>query len=95
MSDYNFEEQSYIDPVSSTAIVCRKKNLLSVRTLAELMNKVSGVQWDDKIQRAVGNSEDANLNTDSPSFIWMKALLEGDNRMVDVFRYFYPAAEER
>lgn len=93
MSDYNVEEQYYIDPVSNTAIVSRKKNLLSVRTLIELMQKVGGVQWDNNIQREIGNSDDATLNMDSPSFLWMKSLLESG--MIDAFRAFYPTAEDR
>ncbi len=84
-----------MDPFSNAAIICRKKNVLSVRTFIELMNKVGGAQWDKNVQREIGNSEDATLNTDSPSFTWMKSLLEGENGMVDVFRYFYPTAEDR
>ncbi len=95
MSDYRFEEQSFIDPLSNAPTICRKRNVLSVRTLIELMNKVCGAQWDNNVQTEIGNSEDATLNTDSPSFIWMKSLLERENGMVDVFRYFYPTAEDR
>jgi len=93
LSDYNVEEQCYIDPVSNIAIVSRKQNLLSVRTLIELMHKVGGVQWDNNIQREIGNSDDATLNMDSPSFQWMKSLLESG--MIDAFRAFYPTAEDR
>jgi hypothetical protein len=59
------------------------------------MNKVGGAQWDNNVQREIGNSDDATLNTDSPSYIWMKTLLEEDDGMVDVFRHFYPTAEDR
>lgn len=95
LSEYTFDEQSYIDPMTDTVVVYRKKNLISVRTMIELMTKVGGVQWEHKTQREIGDSNDANLNTDSPPFKWMMALLEGDDGMVDIFRYFYPSAENR
>mmetsp|Transcript_23076 Transcript_23076/g.42388 ORF Transcript_23076/g.42388 Transcript_23076/m.42388 type:complete len:605 (+) Transcript_23076:131-1945(+) len=91
---YTLDEQSYIDPVDNTATVYRKKNLLSIEILTELMSKIANVSWNEKTQRQIAESSEAGLNPDSPAYLWMKTLLEEDG-MVDVFRHFYPAAEAR
>ncbi|KAL7528537.1 hypothetical protein ACHAXR_002502 [Thalassiosira sp. AJA248-18] len=91
---YTFDEQSYIDPDSGAATVCRKKNMLCIDTLTELMAKIGKVPWSENTQRQISESIEAGLNPDSPAYLWMKARLEEDG-MVDVFRRFYPTAEAR
>ncbi|KAL7499862.1 hypothetical protein ACHAWT_007882 [Skeletonema menzelii] len=91
---YTFSELSYEDSSTNTQTICRKKNVLSVEVLTELMSKIANVSWDLKTQRAIANSKEANLNPDSPPYRWAKALLEED-KMVDVFRHMYPEAEGR
>eukprot|EP00985_Skeletonema_marinoi_P003959 scaffold1738_cov198-Skeletonema_marinoi.AAC.2 len=91
---YTFCELSYEDSSTNTRTICRKRNVLSVEVLTELMSKIVNVSWDPKTQRDVANSDEANLNPDSPPYMWMKALLEEDG-MVDVFRHMYPEAEGR
>jgi hypothetical protein len=58
------------------------------------MSKIANVAWDEKTLRVIAESDEAGLNPDSPSFLWMKAIVEEDE-MVDVFRHFYPQAEAR
>ena len=67
---------------------------MSVDTLAELIAKVVNVIWDETTLRTISESDEAGLNPDSPSYLWMKMLIEEDE-MVDVFRYFYAEAEAR
>ena len=92
---YTFDEQSYVDPANNEITIYRRKNLLCVDTLVELMSKIGNVTWNEKTQREIANSEEVGLNPDNPPYLWMKALLDGEEGMVDVFRHFYPTAEER
>ena len=91
---YAFDEQSYVDPADGAATVHRRKNLLSIETLAELVFKISGVSWSEATQRLIAESDDSGLNPDSPPYLWMRRLL-GEDGMVDAFRHFYPTAEAR
>jgi exonuclease III len=91
---YTFGELSYEDSSTNTPTICRKKNVLSVEVLTELMSKIANVSWDIATQREIANSTEANLNPDSPPYLWMKRLLDED-KMVDVFRHMYPEAEGR
>ncbi len=91
---YSIEECRYIDPSDDTARLYRKKDVVCVDTLAELMSKIANISWDEMTQRQIANSEEEGLNPDNPSYFWMKARLEEDG-MVDVFRKFYPAAKSR
>lgn len=102
---YTFGELYYEDPnnnnnddgdtnTNTTRTLCRKKNVLSVEILTELMSKLVNVTWDIKTQREIANSNEADLNPDSPAYKWVKSLLE-DDKMVDVFRHMYPEAEGR
>ena len=94
---YTFDGATYIDPISNTndTTVYRKKNLMCVDTLVELMSKIGNVTWDEITQREIANSDEVGLNPDNPPTLWMKGLLDGENGMVDVFRHFYPTAEGR
>ncbi|KAL9178566.1 hypothetical protein ACHAXT_001904 [Thalassiosira profunda] len=91
---YSFDEHSYTDPESDATIVYRKKNRVSIDTLTELLSKICNVSWSESTQRKIADSDEAGLNPDAPPYRWAKGLLEEDG-MVDVFRHFYPTAEER
>ena len=93
LGPYLLEEKSYIDPEIDAPVVIRKKNLIDIFTLTELMSKIGNVTWDEATQRLIADTE-AGLNPISPPYLWMKTLLEEDG-MVDVFRNFYPEAEGR
>ena len=97
LSRYSFDERTYVDPHTGSDVVHRRKNVLSIRTLSELMSKVGNVSWDECTRRRIAESDDAGLNLDSPPFLWMKGLMagDGDDRMVDVFRHYYPNAAAR
>lgn len=94
LGSYSFDEQFYVDPESGASTLIRKKNVLSIDSLAELMAKVVNVIWDETTLRTIAESDEAGLNPDSPSYLWMKMLTEEDG-MVDVFRYFYAEAQAR
>ena len=78
---------------TNTTILCKKKNVIDIGTLTELMSKIANVVWDEKTQREIAETE-GGLNPDSPPYLWMKSVLEEDG-MVDTFRHFYPDAEGR
>ena len=91
---YTFCELSYEDSSTNTRTICRKKNVLSIEVLTELMSKIINISWNPQTQREIADSKEADLNPDSPAYVWMKTLLEEDG-MVDVFRHIYPDAEGR
>ena len=91
---YNLSELYYDNPRTGESTLTCKKNVVSIEALAELMSKIGDVTWDDKILREISESEETGLNPDSPSFLWMKSLVDEDG-MVDVFRHYYPNAEAR
>ena len=91
---YNLSELYYDNPRTGESTLTCKKNVVSIEALAELMSKIGDVTWDDKILREISESEETGLNPDSPSFQWMKSLVDEDG-MVDVFRHYYPNAEAR
>jgi len=97
LSRYSFDERTYVDPHTGSDVVHRKRNVLSIRTLSELMSKMGNVSWDECTRRRIAESDDAGLNPDSPPFLWMKGLMagDGDDRMVDVFRHYHPNAAAR
>ena len=104
LSYYNFAEQSYIDKMTGIKVILRKKNLLSIQTLSELMSKICNINWDESTRKNISMSKYANLNLDSPPLRWMQELLstkgdddddDGGGGMVDIFRHFYPTAEGR
>ena len=102
LSYYNFAEQSYIDEMTGIKVVLRKKNLLSIQILSELMSKICNINWDESTRKNIAMSKYANLNLDSPPLRWMQELLVkkddddgGGGIMVDIFRHFYPTAEGR
>jgi len=95
LSRYAFDERTYVDPIVDSDVVHRKRNVISVRKLSELMAKIGDVRWDEGTRREIANSDDAKLNPDSPPLLWMKDLMDGDDGMVDVFRHHYPNAEAR
>jgi hypothetical protein len=96
LSAYSLDERTYLDPHTGSDVVHRRRNVLSIRTLSELMTKVGNVSWDESTRRRIAESDDAGLNPDSPPLLWMKGLMEvGDSGMVDVFRHYYPNAAAR
>ncbi|KAL7551181.1 hypothetical protein ACHAWF_014390 [Thalassiosira exigua] len=90
---YDFAERSYHDPRTGAVVIVRKKNLISVDALTELMAKVAGARWSEEVQRDV--AAEAGLNPDSPPHRWMKTLVGEEGKMIDIFRRLYPDAEAR
>ena len=89
---YNLDEQTYVCPETEQTRVSVEANVVSVRTLTELVHKIGGIEWNEHTIRSV--AEEATTSRASPSRQWLKALFEEDN-MVDVFRYCYPTAQAR
>lgn len=68
-------------------------NLISVRTLTELMGKIGKVYWNESTQRLIADT-DADINGSNPGRQWLDKVIEEDG-MVDVFRQYYPKAKGR
>ncbi len=98
--DNDVEKSAYTTGVDNlnnqqqlNSFLYRKKNLIGIETLTELMSKIVNVFWNEDIQREIAKT-DGQLNSDAPDYMWMKKVLDEDG-MVDVFRHFYPRADSR
>lgn len=90
---YSFSSVSYEDDETGEEITCREENAICIQTLAELMAKIAGIRWEDKVLREIAE-RDASIDRSSPSRKWLTAIIEEDG-MIDGFRHFYPNAESR
>lgn len=89
---YDFEEFSYWDEETGKETLAHETNGVRIQVLAELMQKIAGVEWCEEEQRQIASG--AQVCRVSPTRQWLKDLLRNDD-MVDVFRHFYPNAEAR
>jgi exodeoxyribonuclease III len=90
---YDFRAQRWYDEESDREILISKENTVCIDMLAELMNKIAGVEWDEGIMRSIAET-DATIEQLSPSRKWLHSVLREDG-MIDAFRHFYPEAEGR
>lgn len=70
----------------------RKRNLVRIDVLSELVHKVGGTVWTIAQQREIARTH-GDVNRDSPSRRWFENLIEDDG-MVDVFRTLHPGVED-
>jgi exodeoxyribonuclease III len=90
---YDLNSSYYHDVDTDQEVLSKEENILSVETLAELMLKIAGVEWDEATQRSIA-TVDATIRRVSPPRQWLSDVLQQDG-MVDAFRHFYPEAEAR
>jgi Exonuclease III len=93
LSCFNFEEVTYYDEDLERECIARESNVVPLNTLAELMSKIAGIEWDVSTIRTISNSV-ANLKKSSPPAKWLSDVLKEDG-MVDAFRHLFPNAEGR
>ena len=90
---YFFGECHYECPETGEQKLACEKNVVSVGVLSELMLKVAGIEWNEKLQREIAETQDGMPRV-SPTRQWLDELIQHDE-MVDVFRYYYPTAKDR
>lgn len=92
LSHFNFGEMKYHDRDLDKECISRDANVISLDTLAELMAKISGVDWDAETMRLIANSD--GLKRSLPTVKWLDSIIERDG-MVDAFRHVFPNAHGR
>jgi len=92
LSYFSFHDIKYHDRDLDKDCVARDANVVSVSTLAELMAKIVGIEWDAATIQLIANTD--GLEKSSPTVAWMNMLIEEDG-MVDTFRHVFPNAKGR
>ena len=90
--DFDFDAAYYTCAETDETILAQEENMISISTLAELMGKLGGVEWDLELQRKIAKSD--GVRGYSPPRAWLSQIIQED-KMVDTFRHFYPDAEAR
>lgn len=91
---FDFEKDYYIDQDTGETILVCEENLIPISTMAELMSKIGGIEWDEQTQRRIAAS-DGICNPLSPPRRWLDEEIITQDNMIDAFRYFHPNAEGR
>ncbi len=90
---YDFSEWQYVCADSEERILAEEENVVSISIVAELLQKIAGIEWDEALQRDIA-SKGGGTSRVAPPRRWLNSILEEDG-MVDAFEYFYPGAEGR
>lgn len=90
---YDFDPWKYTCAETGEQILAEEGNVISIATIAELLFKISGVEWDQRLQKEIAALH-GETNWKAPPRIWLNRIMEEDG-MVDTFRHFYPKAEGR
>mmetsp|Transcript_30763 Transcript_30763/g.46653 ORF Transcript_30763/g.46653 Transcript_30763/m.46653 type:complete len:537 (+) Transcript_30763:109-1719(+) len=91
---YNMEKSFFECPETGEKRLTCAENTLSLETLTELMNKLGGINWSESDQRKVASEVDG-VCPHHPARKWLDTLICRHDKMIDVFRHFYPKAEGR
>jgi exodeoxyribonuclease III len=92
--EFDFAPWYYTCADSGEQILAQDENVIEISTLAELMGKLAGIEWDEALQRKIADS-DGETNEASPPRIWLDREILGEDGMIDAFRHLYPNAEGR
>jgi exodeoxyribonuclease III len=91
---WNLEARTYYDPDVDEELPCHPADTLSISNLAELVNKLVGIEWDAATLQSIADSDAVDINRIAPPRVWFQTLLQEDG-MVDCFRHLYPMAQGR
>jgi exonuclease III len=102
LAPYELGQVTYVDldadgegEGDGACLVARGANAVCVGTLLELLSKICGVEWNDRVVRdEVAEAGASHLSHSSPPREWLDGLLRGGG-MVDTFRHLHPTAEGR
>lgn len=90
---YDFSSWYYTCADSDDRILAEEDNVVSISIVAELLQKIAGIEWDEALQRTI-SATDGTTSRVAPPRQWLKSIIEEDG-MKDAFEYFYPEAEGR
>lgn len=90
---FDFEPAYYQCDDSRDLILAEEGNLIDIATVAELMTKLGGIEWDVELQRKIADSHGQRSKAHPPR-LWLNQILNDDG-MVDTMRHFYPDAKAR
>jgi len=92
IANFQFPESRYYDEDLGEERIAKVSNHVYIETLAELMSKIASVTWDEPTIKTIANTD--GLFKSSPIVDWLNDILKED-KMCDVFRYFWPNAQGR
>ena len=90
---YDFSSWEYTCRDTGESILAEEDNVIAISTIAELMQKISGIEWDEELQRHIAATEGGTSRM-APPRRWLNSIIDEDG-MIDAFTYFYPEAEGR
>lgn len=90
---YDFGACSYQCSESDETILVEEENVVSIKTVGELMAKIAGIFWDESTLRAIAASA-GQASRNAPPRKWLNSVID-DDLMVDAFRFYYPNSEGR
>ena len=90
---YDFTSWDYTCRDTGESILAEEDNVIAISTVAELLKKIAGIEWDEELQRNIAATE-GGTSRRAPPRRWLNSIIEEDG-MVDAFEYYYPEAEGR
>jgi exodeoxyribonuclease III len=94
--EYEFDFAPWYYTCADTAeqILAQDENNIAITTLAELMGKLAGIEWDQDLQRKIAGTDGTTMDV-SPPRRWLHQEVLQEDGMIDALRHFYPNAEGR
>jgi hypothetical protein len=89
----DFGARTYYDADQNMELPCSTENAVSVDILAELLQKIVGVSWNEELQKQI-SEEAGTVDPLYPPRQWLDHLLQRD-QFVDIFRYLHGNAKSR
>ena len=90
---FDFDACHYTCPVTSKSVIFQERNMIDIKTVAELMLKLARIEWNEQLLQSIAMT-DGTTNRASPPRIWLNEVVEND-KMIDCFRHFYPNVQGR
>lgn len=79
--------------MTSERVVCQERNLVAIKTVAELVMKLAKVEWNEQLLTSIA-ATDGTTSRASPPRTWLNEVV-GNDEMIDCFRHFYPNVKGR
>jgi hypothetical protein len=90
---FDFEPAYYQCEDTGEQILAEEGNLVAIATVAELMQKLGGIEWGMELLRKIAYSHGQRSKVHPPRH-WLDQILNDDD-MIDTLRHFYPDAVAR
>lgn len=92
--EFDFAPRHFTCAETDKQVLAQDENTIAIATVAELMGKLAGIDWDQDLQKTIADS-DGTINEASPPRRWLDQEMLEEDGMVDAFRHFHPNAEGR